>query len=473
MAAPNAEPETEHLPDYHELTSTRQAEHARNEQYRKDTIQLRTPRSKPYLALIIICYAAFSLSSWVIACIIGRGSSWKSDSPWTYTLQPWRDPAKSSQLMRAAKILAAIAGVLTLPTVASVYSYAAVSFAQYRANGQKLSIRQTLALANQDWMSPLMPLFFLIPTQNRRLGSRFFWFGCFLTILGKVVFGSCRVGNTDRAWKGLIIWPVQQGFLEPLSITKAKSPRFERDSTGAYDIPQLFSYQGYSNLDVLRLRKAMDSFSRTDCNPRLWHGTGNDNWCAGGQTDAKFYVQPSFSDFFQDGQWNNGTVFMAQMPSGFNTGFERAWIPRFNTSVDYERIAQSSAPFGCFTNDSDADLIKHRYDWEESDPEEDANYWSVRTCISSEALQSPLKNETRDRQDFEEVFYIDISGKTRSSVLTPGTWKVSAQTSVGYFELPNYHNDGTPGPLLEKFTLPEDTYTYKFVPHPTSEVATC
>lgn len=369
MPAPNAEPETEQLPDYHELTSTRQAEHARNEQYRKDTIQLRTPRSKPYLALIIICYAAFSLSSWVIACIIGRGSLWKNDDP--YILQPWRDPAKSSQLMRAAKILAAIAGVLTLPTVASVYSYAAVSFTQYRANGQKLSIRQTLALANQDWMSPLMPLFFLIPTQNRRLGSRFFWFGCFLTILGKVVFGSCRIGHTDRAWKGFAIWPVQQGFLEPLSTIKVRSPRSEREGAGAYDIPQLFSYRGYNNMGVVRLRKAMDSLSRTDCNPHLWHGTWNDNWCAGSQTDAKFYVQPSFRDFFRDdewnGQWNNGTVFMAQMPSGFNTGFERAWIPRFNTSVDYEQIGQSSAPSGCFTNDSDVDLIKHGYDWEESD----------------------------------------------------------------------------------------------------------
>ncbi|KAF9639596.1 hypothetical protein BFW01_g11402 [Lasiodiplodia theobromae] len=46
---------------------------------------------------------------------------------------------------------------------------------------------------------------------------------------------------------------------------------------------------------------------------------------------------------------------------------------------------------------------------------------------------------------------------------TPGTWKISARTSVGYFELPNYHNDGTPGPLLEKFTLPEDTYIYDYV----------
>lgn len=200
MPTPNAEPDTERLPDYHELTSTRQAEHARNEQYRKDTFQLRTPRSKPYLALIIFCYAAVALSSWVITCNIGRGSVWKV---WKYnsryTLKPWRDPAKGSQQLRAAKILAAIAGVLTLPTVASVYSYAAVSFAQYRRKGQKLSIRQTLALANQDWMSPLMLLFLLIPTQNRRLGSRFFWFGCFLTILGKVFFGSCRIGNTDRA----------------------------------------------------------------------------------------------------------------------------------------------------------------------------------------------------------------------------------------------------------------------------------
>lgn len=217
----------------------------------------------------------------------------------------------------------------------------------------------------------------------------------------------------------------------------------------------------------------MDSFSRTDCNPHLWHGAWNDNWCAGSQTDAKFYDQPSFSDFFRDDEWNdewnNGTVFMAQMPPGFNTGFERAWIPRFNTSVDYEQIGENSAPSGCFTNDSDVDLIKHRYDWEESEVPQyrSPHYWSVRTCISSEALHSPLKNETRDRQDFEEVFYLNISGVTDALSFTPGTWKISARTSVGYFELPNYHNDGTPGPLLEKFTLLEDTYIYEFVPHPT------
>ena len=73
--------------------------------------------------------------------------------------------------------------------------------------------------------------------------------------------------------------------------------------------------------------------------------------------------------------------------------------------------------------------------------------------------QSPWK-ATRDRQDTTETMFMDIhSGSSQNSVDSnlPGniTLKVTIDTTLGYFELPNYNNNETAGPLLAKG--PHDT----------------
>lgn len=66
--------------------------------------------------------------------------------------------------------------------------------------------------------------------------------------------------------------------------------------------------------------------------------------------------------------------------------------------------------------------------------------------------QSPWKS-TRDRQDFEEVLYLNITswGNSQAPINAgQGLFRITLNTSAGYFELPNYMNGGIPGPLLAK-----------------------
>ncbi|GME65165.1 uncharacterized protein LTHEOB_1627 [Neofusicoccum parvum] len=141
------------------------------------------------------------------------------------------------------------------------------------------------------------------------------------------------------------------------------------------------------------------------------------------------------------------------MPYGFHTGHQRSYVPRFNTTVNYDTIAESDAPEGCFDEQEDADWIKYQYEYNPEDDGRRYYNWNIKTCISSNALKVPIKN-TRDRQDFDEEFYLNITQPWSDG---PGTFRVSARTTIGYYELPNYHNNGSVGPLLEKYTL-EDEY---------------
>lgn len=175
MTSPTSDPGTEPLPDYHELITSN------HRQYSKDTFELRTMPRSIYLCLLFLCYTAIALSSWVIFCYIGRGPV--PDGYWE-DLSRFRDPANGPRDFKAASVLATVAAILTLPTAAAICAYAAVPFAQYHAKGQKLTLRKTVALANQDWMSPLILPTSLIPSRNRTYGSHFLYFASFLTIIG-------------------------------------------------------------------------------------------------------------------------------------------------------------------------------------------------------------------------------------------------------------------------------------------------
>ena len=65
---------------------------------------------------------------------------------------------------------------------------------------------------------------------------------------------------------------------------------------------------------------------------------------------------------------------------------------------------------------------------------------------------SPWK-ATRDRQDITELLYLNVTLEDKSvkTGITDNStvFKVQANSTAGYFELPNYMNGG-PGPLLEK-----------------------
>lgn len=250
---------------------------------------------------------------------------------------------------------------------------------------------------------------------------------------------------------GLVIYPIQQGFLKPLSETK--SPGWDEYSAERYkisiahvsDIPYT---KLYTNRDTVKLRKKLAIWEEETCEPRLWMSGPRENvtkWqqrCARGEERSwGFENLDKLSD-----------PFIAQLPYGFSTGFEQAYAPRINTNVSYESIAVDDAPEGCFSLEGDSRFVKHHYEYVH--PFRSYQSWNLSTCIPSSALISPI-NGTRDRQDFDEVFYLNLTRRDEIFYDT-GTFKVSARTTIGYFELPSYANGNQPGLLLDMYPWKAD-----------------
>jgi hypothetical protein len=60
-------------------------------------------------------------------------------------------------------------------------------------------------------------------------------------------------------------------------------------------------------------------------------------------------------------------------------------------------------------------------------------------------------NSTRDRQDFSEELHLNVTVlNLTSGNIESGFYKITLDTTAGYFELPNYMNQGVAGPLLDK-----------------------
>ena len=90
--------------------------------------------------------------------------------------------------------------------------------------------------------------------------------------------------------------------------------------------------------------------------------------------------------------------------------------------------------------------------------------WGLEACMPGHMTKTPWRS-TRDRQDFGEELFLNVTvtGENVDLVLPMEEenlaalsypenryYKVTLNTTAGYFELPNYKNGGFAGPLLEK-----------------------
>jgi hypothetical protein len=158
-------------------------------------------------------------------------------------------------------------------------------------------------------------------------------------------------------------------------------------------------------------------------------------------------------------------LFFAQRPFGYHTGLIRQFIPRFNPSVTWEQVSPGDMPKDCGNNLTHPYSLFHRYANSTLGQPEALGAgagsftnidslprnWSLEACTPSNQGRSPWRS-TRDWQEFAEVLCLNVSvmGSYRQ-VSTPDStaiFKVTSNTTGGYFKLPNYMNGGVVGPLL-------------------------
>jgi hypothetical protein len=424
--APTTEP-----PDGH----TRPGPHV--EQERQSSIPL---LQSPYILFLVVPYIALALFAWIITCILSirplveikhYGVDVDIDCYGSCSGIAYHNAyVKNEHWWRAARVLSSIAGVLTIPLTSAVCSAAAVVYVQRCGQSANLTLRQVVTLADKGWTDPYTFTKLCSPSA-KRYATRFLLFAIALNILG-----------------GLLA-PIEQIFLSTATI---KTPVWPQLIPNIFDIPDAFGEQydtGDSNINVALLRHTLASTNTMEPQARLWQ--------AAGQSCNALDVLEGGEPFAQSCATGNtfgnvstlGDPFVAQLPSGYSTGLIRQYLPRFASTAVYEAISQHDWPSAAACDGAQgAFSVKYSnttyYPWVSS--------WALEACMPGNLTHSPWL-PSRDRQSFTETLYINVSlvdYQFASQEQEVTYYRVTVNTTAGYFELPNYMNGNVAGPLLEK-----------------------
>ena len=157
-------------------------------------------------------------------------------------------------------------------------------------------------------------------------------------------------------------------------------------------------------------------------------------------------------------------LFTATFPVGTHAGVLRNLALRLNVSVDCASVAQSDFPSSC----SGANPLNQMFsNINDSDPTPFGNFdrprYRARICAPGDILTSPWQY-TSDRQDVQEELWLDYQRMGQAPGAGANVWGIEdggsnftqhcyGNSTLGYFELPNYWNAHVAG-SLQSF-LPE------------------
>ncbi|KAJ5318747.1 uncharacterized protein N7506_011451 [Penicillium brevicompactum] len=419
-----------------------------------------------YVLILASFYAALAMCAWIFTCVlsvrpvttqdysvkIGNGSPYPfstSDDGFQKMVEISRELrslySRNQQWYRAARVLQSLVGVLTLPLTTAVCSSTAVVFIQRRQSHGSLSLRQTMALADKTWTNipsyaKIFP--FVATTEWNRYGSSLLQLAIFLNVLGVVTS------------------PMQQIFLSTKVI---KTPTVPQTYDFVGDIPNQFQEDDYprtrnplddavldnttdSNKVVVLTRAAMASATTADFQSLLWYDLHNA--CPPellGSNGACSQLAVSFGHFDPLGVPPENDAFLAQLPVGFNSGLIRQFAPRINSSTKFTQIASHE-----FSRECEQTHGSFFMDYASApDLRSTPSYgWAIQACMPGDLARTPWK-ATRSRQDFSEDLFLNMTLKS-SEAWNNTFYKLTLNTTAGYFELPNYMNGEVAGSLLDK-----------------------
>ena len=203
----------------------------------------------------------------------------------------------------------------------------------------------------------------------------------------------------------------------------------------------------------MRLQNELASVSQDDLQPNIWQeGT---SYCLSNSSNNEVTPECSQGKVTFGNLTTLQSPYITQLPAGYQTGLISQFMLRMNSSVSFLNISKIAFPSNCNAIAS-AYYIEYSYD---------TTPLNVKVCMLDGISQSPWKG-TRDRQDIRETMFLNIELDTSGAALHNAdagyvyihniTFKLTVDTTLGYFELPNYNSSGMAGPLLAKD--PYDTY---------------
>lgn len=365
-----------------------------------------SPSRLAWVFLFSIIYVALVIYTWAMTAILStrplKSNSWAYSTETIHSLYFDRDETdfhRERKIYRSVRTIQTFIQVVTLPWISTVCASAVAVFTQ----NQKNSIgRQATTLADREWMD--FSLYrALICGGWRQYGSKLVVAAIFIWVFG------------------LITYPVQSVFLSSRSV---KVRTYPQQRAGIYDFRSVDSSSASYSVgkDVLQVRDALNKANIYTYQPNLWSNNSG----------VQFLTLNDMSS----------QTFYSQVPSGFNTGLVRQFAPRVNSTATYETIEASQFPVNCGSS-SGAFYAEYSGSYSRYS----TFSWGVIACMPGNMTESPWRTE-RNRQEFSEVLYLNVTQDDYFSAAA--LYRITVNTTAGFFELPNYMNQGVPGPLLDQ-----------------------
>ncbi|PPJ59969.1 hypothetical protein CBER1_10150 [Cercospora berteroae] len=395
-----------------------------------------------YIVFLVATYSSLALVAWILTCLLTYNPLTVGQYEFNVNERSYGSSAKffhakyvkSEEIYRAARTLQTIVALLTIPLTSAVCSAAAPAFAQTGSKQHRLTMRQLMVLADKGWTDPvtIAKVFF---GNGTRFGSRLLFFAVLLNILGAS------------------ITPLQTMLVTPKII---KTPTESTSVIFLADIPDQFKDSWDNNVVTVMTRNAL-STSNTTPQARLWQNEFNCSMLDSNLTEQCLLGTATLG---QISQMSN--PYFAQLPAGTHTGVIKQFLPRMNSSVRWESVPAEAMPANCASLPGSFYVHYSNSTWP---PESDWDLmggapknWSIEACMPGNQSAIPWKS-TYHRQDFVEELYLNISimgyDWQHASEQPPGSphfggvFKVTSNTTAGYFELPNHMNGGKAGHIID------------------------
>lgn len=209
-------------------------------------------------------------------------------------------------------------------------------------------------------------------------------------------------------------------------------------TVGGYDPEPADMAMAPGNLVARRVRNQLPTLSNMDSLEHIWPNTAGvgDNWAVNLGNTFYYYQKTSIKPI---------PFYVSNFPQTFNTGVLREHALRFNSTASCEFVPRSSFPDVC----PGLSPLSGQFSNEET---------QNRFCVPGNSTLTPWTID-RNRQDIVEELWVDnyipygSLVANLSSFEIPGMDNVTvhcvANTTRAYFELPNNHNNGQAGQLLQ------------------------
>ncbi|KAL8318172.1 hypothetical protein RB597_001548 [Gaeumannomyces tritici] len=381
-----------------------------------------TPASAPrqarhYSTLILVAfYIPVTVVPWAASCVL----STRPIAPGAATYEDSRGRLSPSDLasvgiwMTAIRALDTIAAVLAIPVVSAVLSHAAVVVAQRRSATQNLNVRQLLSLADGPWTR-----------LKRNYSTKLSALGLALVIHS-------------------IVLPFTRAILAaPEVITVAsclEDPSLQFTGPGCdAAVPRAYALAGFDpepadidrlprDLAAARIASRLASESRTQPQLHLWK-------------EGSQEASSSIADLASRG--SGSPFFVSSIPAGTNTGVVRQHAMRLDSKVKCSLVEVGEYPENC---PGDQPLVGALGNGD----------GTVKFCVPG-AQGAAAWTLSRNSQKIQEHVFLaswagpNMGDSTAQSPRANFTARCDAETTRGYFELPNKYNGARPGPLLARW----------------------